>query len=200
MNQTWRIIAKEVFWLILIFWVKNVIFWLFEVIFGHLRSFWVIFESEIPFLKSKTNMFWSFLGKNIEFSPFLFLRLHCKLKLTYFRSILGYFGSFIQVIRLYGSFIRVFQTFFKRDFGLSWILISQNLFSESKVRAFNSLIVFLSFYWHLRILWITDSTVLWDFWLKIGHFRVKMGHFWWILVQIGSESPIFGIEFGSIFS
>ena len=168
----------------------------FEVIFGHLRSFWVIFEST---LKLEANIFRPFLSENTEISPF-FLRLHLRLKLTYFRYILAYFGSFIQVIRLYGSFIRVFQTFFKRDFGLSWILISQNLFSESKVRAFNSLIVFLSFYWHLRILWITDSTVLWDFWLKIGHFRVKMGHFWWILVQIGSESPIFGIEFGSIFS
>ena len=92
-------------------------------------------------------------------NAFLYLRLHIRLKLTYFRSILGYFGSFIQVIRLYGSFIRVFQTFFKRALGLSWILISQNLFSESKVRAFNSLIVYLSFYWHLKTLLVTDSTV-----------------------------------------
>ena len=146
---------------------------------------WIYHHLFFRYMSEKEGMFWPKL-------PGTPLRLHFRLKLTYFRAILGDFGSFIQVIWLYGSFIRVFQTFFKRAFGLSWILIPQNLFSESKVRAVNSLIVFLSFYWHLRILWITDSTVSWDF-------RLKIVHFWSFLAKIGSKFPIFGIKFGLIF-
>ena len=172
--------------------VKNVIFWQFEVIFGHLSSFWAIFESEMSTLKIETNIFWSFLRKNRIFIIFI-LKTAFKAELDIFsinfRLFWIFYPSYPALWILYPSF----QTFFKRDFGLSWILISQNLFSESKVRAFNSLIVFLSFYWHLRILWISDSTVLWDFRIKIAHFRVKMGHFWWISLQIGSKLLIWWI-------
>ena len=86
MNQTWRIIAKKVSWLILIFWSKM---WYF----GNLRSFldiWVHFEL---FLSQKClpwrlkRIYFGHFWEKIEFLSFLFLRLHLRLKLTYFRSI-----------------------------------------------------------------------------------------------------------------